>query len=78
MYGKANPLGNKKMGDFNEAAGGFEPPHRSFADCSLTTWVRRRMGSKRIQSTQSSGMNANPLISLLFAASLSKESGRGW
>jgi hypothetical protein len=24
-----------------EAPGGFEPPHRSFADCSLTTWVRR-------------------------------------
>ena len=26
-----------------QAAGGFEPPHRSFADCSLTTWVRRRL-----------------------------------
>ena len=24
-----------------EAPSGFEPLHRSFADCSLTTWVRR-------------------------------------
>ena len=25
-----------------EAPGGFEPPHKGFADLSLTTWVRRR------------------------------------
>ena len=25
-----------------EATGGFEPPHKGFADLSLTTWVRRR------------------------------------
>jgi hypothetical protein len=24
-----------------EATGGFEPPHKGFADLSLTTWVRR-------------------------------------
>ena len=24
-----------------EASGGFEPPHKGFADLSLTTWVRR-------------------------------------
>ena len=33
------PRGLTKCG--LEAPGGFEPPHRSFADCSLTTWVRR-------------------------------------
>jgi hypothetical protein len=27
-----------------EAPSGFEPLHRSFADCSLTTWVRRLRG----------------------------------
>ena len=26
-----------------EAPGGFEPPHRGFADLCLTTWLRRRM-----------------------------------
>jgi hypothetical protein len=26
-----------------EAPGGFEPPHKGFADLSLTTWVRRRI-----------------------------------
>src|SRR2546422_10674870 len=26
----------------SEAPGGFEPPHKGFADLSLTTWVRRR------------------------------------
>ena len=26
----------------SEATGGFEPPHKGFADLSLTTWVRRR------------------------------------
>ena len=25
-----------------EAPGGFEPPHKGFADLSLTTWVRRQ------------------------------------
>jgi hypothetical protein len=25
-----------------EATGGFEPPHKGFADLSLTTWVRRQ------------------------------------
>src|SRR3972149_2318762 len=26
-----------------EAPGGFEPPHKGFADLSLTTWVRRQL-----------------------------------
>ena len=26
-----------------EAPGGFEPPHKGFADLSLTTWVRRQI-----------------------------------
>ena len=27
-----------------EAPGGFEPPHRGFADLCLTTWLRRLEG----------------------------------
>ena len=27
--------------NLNEAPGGFEPPHKGFADLSLTAWVRR-------------------------------------
>jgi hypothetical protein len=29
-----------------EAPGGFEPPHKGFADLSLTTWVRRQIIAK--------------------------------
>ena len=29
-----------------EAPGGFEPPHKGFADLSLTTWVRRHAGKR--------------------------------
>ena len=30
-------------GTLLEATGGFEPPHKGFADLSLTTWVRRQI-----------------------------------
>ena len=39
-----------------EAPGGFEPPHKGFADLSLTTWVRRqencRLTMVRLRSPQ--------------------------
>ena len=31
-----------------EAPGGIEPPHKGFADLSLTTWVQRRMSNPYI------------------------------
>ena len=33
-----------------EAPGGFEPPHRGFADLCLTTWLRRRAEAEPIRS----------------------------
>ncbi len=42
-----------------EAPSGFEPLHRSFADCSLTTWVRRLGGSIIIASFSRTQPKAN-------------------
>ena len=39
--GEECPEDIEELAEIVEAPGGFEPPHRSFADCSLTTWVRR-------------------------------------
>src|SRR5215467_8564288 len=36
-----------------EAAIGFEPMHRGFADLSLTTWVRRPAGSRQLENASS-------------------------
>ena|GEM_PF-5673963 len=35
------PSGSGRDREKIEATGGFEPPHKGFADLSLTTWVRR-------------------------------------
>ncbi len=34
------------MADWLEAAGGFEPPNKGFADLCLTTWLRRPDGMR--------------------------------
>ena len=47
-----------------EAPGGFEPPHRGFADLCLTTWLRRRGKQKLFSvldfSNPSAGMPHRP------------------
>ena len=43
----ATPAGEARVNfPNNEAPGGFEPPHKGFADLSLTTWVRRHLKTK--------------------------------
>ena len=37
-------------GGLLEAAIGFEPMHRGFADLSLTTWVRRPVKARRLEA----------------------------
>ena len=42
---KSAPI-KKMKALYLEATGGFEPPHQSFADSCLTTWLCRRVNEE--------------------------------
>jgi hypothetical protein len=49
-----------------EAPSGFEPLHRSFADCSLTTWVRRPgIGIIIVSFSRTQGKNDTSTLELI-------------